>query len=81
MLKPEELSSMYKRWCVLYHPYKQNDKLAEERREEATKVIKDFGTIIQDSEAAFIFDILKISSLIVALNILLVFKDLVFIVS
>ena len=41
---------MYKRWCVLYHPDKQNDKLAEERREEATKVIKDFGTIIQNSE-------------------------------
>ena len=54
MLKPKEISSMYKWWCVLYrvlyHPDKQNDKLAEERREEATKVIKDFGIIIQNSE-------------------------------
>ena len=49
-LKPKEISSMYKRWCGLYHPEKQNDRLAEERREEATKVIKDFGIIIQNSE-------------------------------
>ena len=41
---------MYKQWCALYHWDKQNDKLAEERREEATKVIKDFGIIIQNSE-------------------------------
>ena len=52
MLKPKEIRSMYKRWCVLRHPDKQNDKLAEERRQEATKEIKDFGIIIQNSEQA-----------------------------
>ena len=49
-LKPKEISSMYKRWCALYHLKKKNDRLAEERREEATNVIKDFEIIIQNSE-------------------------------
>ena len=49
-LKPKEISSMYKRWCVLCHLEKETDRLAEERREEATNVIKDFGIIIQNSE-------------------------------
>ena len=41
-LKPKEISFMHKRLCVLCHLEKQNDRLAEERREEATNVIKDF---------------------------------------
>ena len=48
-LKPKEISSMYKRWCILYHLEKQTDRLVEERREEATNVI-NFGIIIQNSE-------------------------------
>ena len=49
-LEPKEISSIYKLWCVFYHPDKQNDTLAEERREEATNVIKDVEIIIQNSE-------------------------------
>ena len=54
-------------------------------REEATNVMKDFGIIIQNSEQvkqlSFLISQKFSYSLIVALNILLVFNDLVFMVS
>ena len=50
MLKPEKNKFYLQWWCVLCHPHKQNDKLADERREEATKEIKYFGITIWNSE-------------------------------
>ena len=50
-LKPKEISSAYKRRCVLYHPNKQNEQLANQTREKSTNLIKDFGLIPQLPDA------------------------------
>lgn len=42
-LMPKDISSSYKKWCVVYHPDKQSKEMAQQMREESTNLIKHFG--------------------------------------
>ena len=42
-----QVSSKYKKWCRRNHPDKHRDDMADEMKEAATKLIKEFGLVLQ----------------------------------
>ena len=42
-----QVSSKYKQWCRRNHPDKHRDDMADEMKEAATKLIKEFGLVLQ----------------------------------